>query len=80
LRVNHCSGSHSGTAYRIADTVILYLTALLFGAYVEEMGNCSSVAGTVFSKIRGFSMVSRKKDANQDTHKMIDHSIRIRFA
>ena len=27
---------------------------------VEEMGNCSSVAGTVFSKIRGFSMVSRK--------------------
>jgi len=38
------------------------------------------VAGTVFSKIRGFSMVSRKKDANQDTHKMIDHSIRIRFA
>ena len=30
--------------------------------------------------IRGFSMVSRKKDDNQDTHKMIDHSIRIRFA
>ncbi|MFZ1646401.1 MAG: hypothetical protein WAT59_13085 [Blautia wexlerae] len=44
------------------------------------MGNCSSMAGTVFGKIRGFSMVSRKKDANQDTHKMIDHSIRIRFA
>ena len=25
---------------------------------IEEMGNRSSVAGTVFSKVRGFSMIS----------------------
>ena len=44
------------------------------------MGNRSSVAGTVFSKVRGFSMVSRREYADQDTYEMVHHSIGIKFA
>lgn len=44
------------------------------------MGNRSSVTGTVFSKVRGFSMVSGDKNADQDAHKMIYHPVRIKFA
>ena len=44
------------------------------------MGNRSSVAGTVFSKVRGFSMVSCDENTDQDAHKMVDHPVGIRFA
>lgn len=47
---------------------------------IEKMGNRSSVTGTVFSKVRGFSMVSGDKNADQDAHKMIYHPVRIKFA
>ena len=40
----------------------------------------SSVAGAVFSNIRGVSMVSCDKNADQDTHKMIYDPVRIEFA
>ena len=41
------------------------------------MSDRSSVAGAVFSKIRGFSVVSGDKNADQDTHKMIYDPVRI---
>ena len=44
------------------------------------MSDRSSVAGAVFSKIRGFSVVSGDKNADQDTHKMIYDPVRIEFA
>ena len=44
------------------------------------MSDRSSVAGAVFSKIRGFSMVSCDENTDQDAHKMVDHPVGIRFA
>ena len=40
------------------------------------MGNRGSVTGTVFSKVRGFSMVS----CDENTDKMVDYPVGIRFA
>ena len=38
--------------------------------FIEEMGNCSTVAGAVFFKINGFSMISKRKDGYQYGHDM----------
>ena len=47
----------------------------LFRNRIEEMGNRSSVTGTIFSKVHSFSMVSWNKYANQDAHEVVHHSI-----
>lgn len=39
-----------------------------------------SMTATVFSKVRGFPMVSRDQNADQDVHEMVAHSVRIKFA
>ena len=42
----------------------------------EEMCNCSTVAGAVFFKIDGLSMISKRKDRYQDSHDMLHGRLR----
>ena len=39
--------------------------------FIEEMSNCSTVAGAVFFKINGFPMIFKRKDGYQYSHDML---------